>query len=57
MLSFLSFPLKSWLEGKFIRIFIAQLAKNNKFSDWKKLPDIVASSFGGRASVVICTHL
>ncbi|KAG8796745.1 hypothetical protein FRC17_007956, partial [Serendipita sp. 399] len=26
-------------------------------SDWKALPAIVANGFGGRASVVVCTHL
>lgn len=26
-------------------------------SDWKKLPEIVAHGFGGRTSVVVCTHL
>ena len=26
-------------------------------SDWKRLPDLVASGFNGRANVVVCTHL
>ena len=26
-------------------------------SDWKHLPDLVASGFDGRANVVVCTHL
>ena len=26
-------------------------------SDWKRLPDLIASGFNGRADVVVCTHL
>jgi len=26
-------------------------------SDWKRLPELVASGFNGRANVVVCTHL
>jgi len=26
-------------------------------SDWKRLPDLVASGFNGRVNVVVCTHL
>jgi hypothetical protein len=26
-------------------------------SDWKRLPDLIASGFNGRASMVVCTHL
>ena len=26
-------------------------------SDWKRLPDLVANGFNGRANVVVCTHL
>jgi len=26
-------------------------------SDWRRLPDLIASGFNGRASMVVCTHL
>ena len=26
-------------------------------SDWKRLPELVANEFNGRASTVVCTHL
>jgi len=26
-------------------------------SDWKRLPELVANGFNGRANVVVCTHL
>ena len=26
-------------------------------SDWKRLPELVASGFNGRANVVVCTHM
>ena len=26
-------------------------------SDWKRLPELVANGFNGRADVVVCTHL
>ena len=26
-------------------------------SDWKRLPELVANGFNGRANVVVCTHM